>query len=240
MALSENVLSLVTQNTNCGCVDLPCNMWTGIHKDRLKVFGEFWAFLLAVLDDIIGQIQKCQLPVAFSWDTIFKKCGGKDVRMHFKSPCNQYIFGEHVQNVHPLRFLFLHHYLTNKMHIYILAFSWIASVIANITFFQLLVPHFNNKGRMFTVVNDPERQGLDALLGAAELRQLLLQSRLREGRHAAVCVCVSPLWTRMSSDLLQSFRHQNWSCAANFDTCKRILLLMLLWLSGWEKQTPKE
>lgn len=41
---------------------------------------------------------------------------------------------------------------------------------------------------MFTVVNDPERQGLDALLGAAELRQLLLQSRLRERRHAAVCV----------------------------------------------------
>lgn len=42
---------------------------------------------------------------------------------------------------------------------------------------------------MFTVVNDPERQGLDALLGAAELRQLLLQRRLREGRHAAVCAC---------------------------------------------------
>lgn len=40
---------------------------------------------------------------------------------------------------------------------------------------------------MFPVVDDPERQGLDALLGAAELRQLLLQRRLREGRHAAVC-----------------------------------------------------
>lgn len=39
---------------------------------------------------------------------------------------------------------------------------------------------------MFAVVNDPERKGLDALLGAAELQQLLLQSRLREGRHAAV------------------------------------------------------
>lgn len=62
---------LVTQNTDYlhnGFVNLPCNMWTGVHEDRLKVFGEFWSFLLAVLDDIIGQIQKCQLPVAFSWD----------------------------------------------------------------------------------------------------------------------------------------------------------------------------
>lgn len=131
------------------------------------------------------------------------------------------------------------HYRTNKMNIYLLAFFWIASVIAIITFFQLLVPHFNNKGRMFTVVNDPERQGLDALLGAAELRQLLLQSRLGEGRHAAVCVCFL-LWTRMSPDLVQSFRHQNCRCAANFDTCKRIPLLTLLWLSGWEKQTSNE
>lgn len=46
---------------------------------------------------------------------------------------------------------------------------------------------------MLAVVDDPERQGLDALLGAAQLRQLLLQSRLREGRHAAVCVRYSPV-----------------------------------------------
>lgn len=41
---------------------------------------------------------------------------------------------------------------------------------------------------MFAVVDDPQRQGLDALLGAAQLRQLLLQGRFGEGRHAAACV----------------------------------------------------
>lgn len=41
---------------------------------------------------------------------------------------------------------------------------------------------------MFAVVDDPQRQGLDALLRAAQLRQLLLQGRLREGRHAGVGV----------------------------------------------------
>lgn len=41
-------------------------MGAGIDKDGLKVFGELWSFLLAVLDDIIGQIQERQLSVAFS------------------------------------------------------------------------------------------------------------------------------------------------------------------------------
>lgn len=41
-------------------------MGAGIDEHRLKVFGELGAFLLAVLDDIISQIQECQLPAAFS------------------------------------------------------------------------------------------------------------------------------------------------------------------------------
>lgn len=41
---------------------------------------------------------------------------------------------------------------------------------------------------MFAVVDDPQGQSLDALLRAAQLRQLLLQGRLREGRHAGVGV----------------------------------------------------
>lgn len=67
------------------------------------------------------------------------------------------------------------------------------SFIVIITLFQLPVPHFDNERRVFAVVDDPERQGLDALLGAAQLRQLLLQSRLGEGRHAAVCARFSPV-----------------------------------------------
>lgn len=63
------------------------------------------------------------------------------------------------------------------------------SVLTGITFFQLSVPNFDDEGRVFAVVDDPQRQSLDALLGAAQLRQLLLQGRLREGRHAGVRVC---------------------------------------------------
>ncbi len=59
--LSENI-TVVTSH-------LPGNMGAGIDEDRLKVFGELGSFLLAVLDDIIGQIQERQLPVAFSWRT---------------------------------------------------------------------------------------------------------------------------------------------------------------------------
>lgn len=73
------------------------------------------------------------------------------------------------------------------------------SAVAALTFLQLLVPHFDDEGRVFAVVDDPQRQSLDALLRAAQLRQLLLQGRLREGRHDAgrvfvfVCACFT-LW----------------------------------------------
>lgn len=70
-------------------------MWAGINKDRLKVFGEFWSFLLAVLDYVIGQIQKCQLPVTFSYETQLNgKNGGKDIRMQSIS------FFDHAYTVH--------------------------------------------------------------------------------------------------------------------------------------------
>lgn len=59
-----------------------------------------------------------------------------------------------------------------------------------LTFLQLSVPHFDDEARVFAVVDDPQRQSLDALLRAAQLRQLLLQGRLGEGRHAGVQVCV--------------------------------------------------
>lgn len=51
------------------CSFLPGNMGTGIDEDRFKVFGELWSFLLTVLNDIIGQVQEGQLPVAFSCTT---------------------------------------------------------------------------------------------------------------------------------------------------------------------------
>lgn len=54
----------------------------------------------------------------------------------------------------------------------------------DLTFLQLSVPHFDDEPRVFAVVDDPQRQSLDALLRAAQLRQLFLQGRLREGRHA--------------------------------------------------------
>lgn len=60
-------LSHNTVHTVDGGLHVPGNMGASINKDRLKVFGELWSFLLAVLDDIIGQIQERQLPVAFSW-----------------------------------------------------------------------------------------------------------------------------------------------------------------------------
>lgn len=115
-----------------------------------------------------------------------KKNGGKDIRMQSLN------FFDHVYIIHFQEINFAYQNRDSNMHIY---------VIVIITLFQLPVPHFDNERRVFAVVDDPERQGLDALLGAAQLRQLLLQSRLGEGRHAAVCARFS-LWTRMSSDLV--------------------------------------
>lgn len=59
---------------------------------------------------------------------------------------------------------------------------------AALTFLQLSVPHFDDEAGVFAVVDDPQGQSLDALLRAAQLRQLLLQGRLGEGRHAGASV----------------------------------------------------
>jgi len=58
-------------------------------------------------------------------------------------------------------------------------------VITVRTFLELPVPDPDDEGRVFAVVDDPQRQRLDALLRVAELGQLLLQGGLGEGRHAA-------------------------------------------------------
>ena len=44
-------------------------------------------------------------------------------------------------------------------------------------------PGLSNGGRVVLVVYYPEGEGLYALLGGGEAPQLLLQHRLREGRH---------------------------------------------------------
>lgn len=101
-------------------------------------------------------------------------------------------------------------------------------VVTALTFLQLSVPHFDDERWVFAVVDDPQGQSLDALLRAAQLRQLLLQGRLREGRHAGVGVLFpcEPDWPRpalkrLSSDLVwrNSHCHQNWSCVADLQTC---------------------
>ena len=52
-----------------------------------------------------------------------------------------------------------------------------------LTFPQLPLPHGDDGPRVFAVVDEPQGQGLHALLRVAQLRQLLLQRRLREGGH---------------------------------------------------------
>lgn len=51
------------------------------------------------------------------------------------------------------------------------------------TFAELSVPHRNDRSRVLAVVDEPQRQGLHALLRVAQLRELLLQRRLGEGGH---------------------------------------------------------
>ncbi len=36
-------------------------MFERINDDRCKVLGEFWTFLLAVLNDVVGQVKEGQL-----------------------------------------------------------------------------------------------------------------------------------------------------------------------------------
>lgn len=52
-----------------------------------------------------------------------------------------------------------------------------------LTFPQLPLPHGDDGPRVLAVVDQPQGQGLHALLRVAQLRQLLLQRRLREGGH---------------------------------------------------------
>lgn len=51
------------------------------------------------------------------------------------------------------------------------------------TFAELAVPHRDDGSRVLAVVNEPQGQGLHALLRVAQLRELLLQRRLGEGGH---------------------------------------------------------
>lgn len=52
-----------------------------------------------------------------------------------------------------------------------------------LTFAQLPLPHADDERRVLAVVDEPQAQGLHALLRVAQLRQLPLQRRLRERRH---------------------------------------------------------
>lgn len=60
----------------------------------------------------------------------------------------------------------------------------LAAVKLSRTFLQLSVPHAHDKRWMFAMMNDPQRQSLNALLRVTQFRQLLLQRRLGERRHA--------------------------------------------------------
>lgn len=51
------------------------------------------------------------------------------------------------------------------------------------TFAKLAVPHRDDGSRVLAVVDEPQRQGLHALLRVAQLRELLLQRGFREGGH---------------------------------------------------------
>lgn len=53
----------------------------------------------------------------------------------------------------------------------------------SLTFSQLPLPHADDERRVLAVVDEPQAQGLHALLRVAQLRQLPLQRRLRERRH---------------------------------------------------------
>lgn len=56
----------------------------------------------------------------------------------------------------------------------------VATFISSLTFLQFSVPYFDDERRVFAMMNDPQRQRLNALLRVAELRKLLLQRRLRK------------------------------------------------------------
>lgn len=59
-----------------------------------------------------------------------------------------------------------------------------------LTFAQLPLPHADDERRVLAVVDEPQAQGLHALLRVAQLRQLPLQRHLRERRHR--CAALSP------------------------------------------------
>ena len=51
------------------------------------------------------------------------------------------------------------------------------------TFAELAMPHRDDGSRVLAVVDEPQGEGLHALLRVAQLRELLLQRRLGEGGH---------------------------------------------------------
>ena len=54
------------------------------------------------------------------------------------------------------------------------------------TFAELAMPHRHDGARVLAVVDEPQGEGLHALLRVAQLRELLLQRRLGEGGHGGV------------------------------------------------------
>lgn len=72
-----------------------------------------------------------------------------------------------------------------------------AGVPGQLTFTQLPLPHGHDRARVLAVVDEPQGQGLHALLRVAQLRQLLLQRRLGEGGHPSDTGSRRPtLWGR--------------------------------------------
>lgn len=59
-----------------------------------------------------------------------------------------------------------------------------------LTLAQLPLPHADDERRVLAVVDEPQAQGLHALLRVAQLRQLPFQRRLRERRHR--CTALGP------------------------------------------------
>lgn len=50
-------------------------MFEGINNDRSKVLGELRSFLLAVLDDVVGEVEEGELPGYLGCRQITVKCG---------------------------------------------------------------------------------------------------------------------------------------------------------------------
>lgn len=67
-----------------------------------------------------------------------------------------------------------------------------AAAVPSLTFSQLPLPHADDERRVLAVVDEPQAQGLHALLRVAQLRELPLQRRLRERRHRRAALGSAP------------------------------------------------